>query len=87
VEEDVCIGCGTCGTGCGRLVSMFDFNTKKAKVENPLNCMVGCVTYANTCPKKAISFPPLDEISVSLSKPEVHHAIEDELIARKKDLE
>lgn len=87
VDEDVCIGCGTCVTGCGRLVYLFDFNAKKAKVENPLNCLVGCVTCANTCPTKAISFPPLDEISAFLSKPEVHHAIEDELLARKKDLE
>lgn len=45
--------------------------------------MVGCVTCSNSCPTHAISFPPLDTISSLLSKPEVHHDIEDILLARK----
>lgn len=87
VDEDACIGCGTCVTGCGRLVYRFDFESKKAVVADPLNCLVGCVTCANTCPTKAISFPPVENISSLLSKPEVHHAIEDELLSRKEQLQ
>lgn len=45
------------------------------------------MTCANTCPTKAISFPPLDEIASILSKTTVHHAIEDELIFRKEQLQ
>jgi CDP-4-dehydro-6-deoxyglucose reductase len=87
VDEDACIGCGTCVTGCGRLVYRFDYESKKAVVADPLNCMVGCVTCANTCPTKAISFPPLDEISSLLFKPETHHSIEEELLSRKEQLQ
>ncbi len=29
VNETACIGCGTCVTGCGRLVYRFDFERKK----------------------------------------------------------
>lgn len=87
VDEDACIGCGTCVTGCGRLVYRYDYEKKKAVVADPLSCMVGCVTCANTCPTKAINFPSLDEISSLLSKPDVHHAIEDELLTRKEQLQ
>ncbi|HXT82795.1 MAG TPA: FAD-binding oxidoreductase [Verrucomicrobiae bacterium] len=87
VDEDACIGCGTCVIGCGSLVYKFDFNSKKAKVVDPLSCIVGCVTCANTCPTKAISFPPLDEIYSLLSESKVHHAIEDELLSKKENLE
>jgi CDP-4-dehydro-6-deoxyglucose reductase len=83
VDEDGCIGCGTCVTGCNRLVYRYDYDRKKAVMEDPLNCLVGCVTCGNTCPTHAISFPPLDTITSLLSKPEVHHEIEDSLLARK----
>jgi NAD-dependent dihydropyrimidine dehydrogenase PreA subunit len=55
VIEEACIGCGTCVTGCNRLVYRFDFERKKAVVVDPLNCMVGCTTCANTCPTHAIA--------------------------------
>ena len=87
VDNDACIGCGTCVTGCGRAVYKFNYESKKAVVADPLNCMIGCTTCANTCPTKAISFPLLDEISSLLSKPEVHHAIENDLLLRKKQLQ
>ena len=28
VEEDLCIGCGLCVTGCGRMVYRFDYEKK-----------------------------------------------------------
>ncbi len=86
VSSDACIGCGTCVTGCSRLVYRYDFENRKAVVADPLNCMVGCTTCANTCPTQAISFPPLASVFALAARPEVRHAIEDDLIARKEDL-
>lgn len=86
VSAEACIGCGTCVTGCSRLVYRYDFDARKAVVADPLNCMVGCTTCANTCPTHAISFPPLASVFALEARPEVRHAIEDDLIARKGDL-
>lgn len=62
VDEELCIGCGLCITGCGRMVYRFDYERNKPVVTVPLHCMVGCVTCANTCPQHAISFPPLSYV-------------------------
>ena len=86
VIEDACIGCGTCVTGCSRLVYRFDFERKKSVVVDPLNCMVGCTTCANTCPTHAIRFPPLSTVFAMEARPEVRHAIEDDLLARHDQL-
>jgi len=82
ILEDVCIGCGTCVTGCSRLVYRFDFDRKKPVVVDPLNCMVGCTTCANTCPAHAIVFPPIETVLSLEGLAEVRHAVEDDLIAR-----
>jgi CDP-4-dehydro-6-deoxyglucose reductase len=79
VIEDACIGCGTCVTGCSRLVYRFDFERKKPVVAEPLNCMVGCTTCANTCPANAIAFPPLESVLSLEALAAVRHAIEDDL--------
>jgi CDP-4-dehydro-6-deoxyglucose reductase len=86
VVEDACIGCGTCVTGCSRLVYRFDYERKKSMVVDPLNCMVGCTTCANTCPTHAIRFPSLSTVFAMEGKAEVRHAIEDDLIARHDQL-
>ena len=86
VVEDACIGCGTCVTGCSRLVYRYDFERRKAVVADPLNCMVGCTTCANTCPTHAIRFPPLSTVFALEGRPPVRHSIEDDLIARKEVL-
>jgi CDP-4-dehydro-6-deoxyglucose reductase len=86
VNEDVCIGCGTCVVGCGRQVYRFDFQRKKAVVDEPLNCMVGCTTCLVSCPTSAISFPPTDVVLRLADRPEVRHSIEDALIARREEL-
>ncbi len=86
VDEAACIGCGTCVTGCSRLVYRFDYDRKKAVVVDPLNCMVGCTTCANTCPTHAIHFPPLATVFALEGRPQVRHAIEDDLIARHDQL-
>jgi CDP-4-dehydro-6-deoxyglucose reductase len=83
IDSEACIGCGTCVTGCSRLVYRFDFATKKAVVFDPLNCMVGCMTCANTCPTHAISFPSLDALMALEALPSVHRSIEDELLAKR----
>lgn len=86
VIEDACIGCGTCVTGCSRLVYRFDYERKKSVVADPLNCMVGCTTCANTCPTHAIRFPPLSSVFALEARAQVRHAIEDDLIARHDQL-
>ncbi len=86
VNTDACIGCGTCVTGCSRLVYRYDYDHRKAVVVDPLNCMVGCTTCANTCPTHAIIFPSLSTVFALESKAIVHHAIEDDLIARNEQL-
>lgn len=82
IVEDACIGCGTCVTGCSRLVYRFDFERKKPVVVDPLNCMVGCTTCANTCPTHAIVFPPIETVLALEGLPSTRHAIEDDLLAR-----
>lgn len=86
VNEDACIGCGTCVTGCSRLVYRYDFEHRKAVVADPINCMVGCTTCANTCPTNAIRFPPLASVFALEGRPEVRHAVEDDLVARREAL-
>lgn len=83
ILEDACIGCGTCVTGCSRLVYRFDFERKKPVVVDPLNCMVGCTTCANTCPANAIAFPSMDTVLAMEGRADVRHAVEDELLARR----
>jgi len=61
IDNKKCIGCGLCVTTCGRGVYKFDYNSKKSKVANPDNCLVGCQTCANLCPAKAISFAEEDK--------------------------
>lgn len=87
VDVDACIGCGTCVTGCSRLVYRYDYEIRKPVVVDPLNCMVGCTTCANTCPTHALHFPSLSTVFALEAKATVHHAIEDDLIARKDQLE
>ena len=83
IREEACIGCGTCVTGCSRLVYRFDYERKKPVVFDPLNCMVGCTTCANTCPAHAIEFPPIETILALEQRADVHHATEDDLLARR----
>jgi len=79
VEKELCIGCGLCVLGCGANVYAFDFDKSKPVVVAPLNCKVGCVTCANTCPVHAISFPPLSYLHKVIKKRNVLAASRDEL--------
>ncbi len=87
VNVEACIGCGTCVTGCSRLVYRFDYEQMKAVVFDPINCMVGCTTCANTCPTNAIGFPPLQDVLDLEKRVLVHHAIEDDLTTRREQLQ
>lgn len=83
VDEDKCIGCATCVTGCNRLVYRYDFEKEKAIVYDPLNCLVGCTTCHNTCPVDAISFPPFEIVFALEKRVDEHHSIEDDLLNRR----
>jgi NAD-dependent dihydropyrimidine dehydrogenase PreA subunit len=71
VDEKKCVGCGMCVTGCGRKVYGFDYERKKPVVLRPTNCMVACVTCANTCLQDAISFPPVEGVRELIRKEKV----------------
>ncbi len=79
VEKELCIGCGLCVLGCGANVYAFDFSDNKPVVVAPLNCKVGCVTCANTCPVHAISFPPLSYLHKIIKEKKVLTTSRDEL--------
>jgi CDP-4-dehydro-6-deoxyglucose reductase len=86
VDEGKCIGCGMCVTGCGRKVYGFDYEKKKPVVLRPNNCMVACVTCANTCLKDAISFPPATEVREIIKKEKLLAKALSELAERKEEL-
>lgn len=62
INEEKCIGCELCYVSCGREVFEYDDSIRKAIVERPYNCMVGCSTCGTICPSNAISFPPREMI-------------------------
>lgn len=65
VDSEICNGCELCFVTCGRDVYEIEMKYnkhRKAKVERPYNCMVGCSTCAVVCPMQAISFPPRDVV-------------------------
>lgn len=60
VDYKKCIGCGLCFMTCGRVVYDWDFKQMRPIVARPYNCLVGCSTCANLCPREAINFPSLE---------------------------
>lgn len=82
ILDAACIGCGTCVTGCSRQVFSFDFARKKPVVADPLNCMVGCVTCANTCPTHAVEFPPIEDVLALEGLAPHRRAVENALLER-----
>jgi CDP-4-dehydro-6-deoxyglucose reductase len=87
LNEDACIGCGMCVTGCARGVFGFDYDRKKPVVQEPLQCLVGCNTCATTCPTHALQLPEPATIRRHFKDPRFRHRVEDELLRRRGDLE
>jgi NAD-dependent dihydropyrimidine dehydrogenase PreA subunit len=58
VHQEKCDGCKECLKLCPTGVYMWDDQTQKPLVINPLNCVVGCSNCAIICKRDAIIFPP-----------------------------
>ena len=63
VNEELCIGCGTCEYLCSYSAIQVDLEVMKAKV-NDLLCK-GCGICAATCPKKAVTIPHFTDEQLS----------------------
>ena len=54
VDQELCIGCGTCETLCPQIFELSD--ASKAKVKQSASSDVDCIQEAiNSCPAQAIS--------------------------------
>ena len=69
----------------GPKVYRFDYGGNKSVVAEPLNCKVGCVTCANTCPTHAIGFPPLSYVHKIMKDPRVIQYSRKEMERRRKE--
>lgn len=61
IDQETCIGCGSCVEFCPNDVLSFDEMTGKARVRNQYNCVVECKACAKLCPVEAITFPDEEE--------------------------
>ena len=86
IDEQKCVGCGLCVTGCGREVYGFDYEKKKPVVVRPNNCMVGCVTCANICLEDAIRFPSVEYVREIVKKKKLRAKAMEQLMERKGEL-
>jgi len=63
IDYERCVGCGLCFLTCsGRNVFDWDFERNRPVVARPYNCMIGCNTCANLCPRDAIAFPSIAKL-------------------------
>lgn len=76
IESELCNGCGLCVISCGRAVFRYDYERHVAVVTEPQQCMVGCVTCANTCPSVAISFPPQSTLKLLIRRERILQRVE-----------
>lgn len=65
IDEVKCTACGTCVDFCQHGVYVIE---DKARVANPLGCIVGCTGCVSKCPEGAISFPDLREFTEALRR-------------------
>lgn len=68
IRAEDCSGCQTCIDTCPNEVLVFDEQTARAAVVNPLNCVVLCDKCAQLCPEDAIVFPDKAKFRQLLTK-------------------
>lgn len=86
VDADACIGCELCFVTCGREVYEIKLQgnkRRKALVERPYNCMVGCSTCAVVCPTDAITFPSRDIVWKVEREHKIFKLVHDEAEAKR----
>ncbi len=59
IDAKKCVGCGVC-LNCGK--NVFEWEEEKSVVARRDDCVVGCMTCANLCQGRCISFPPLEDL-------------------------
>ncbi len=76
INYDTCTGDRACFDFCANDVFVWDEENQHPIVQNPLNCVLGCDSCAQTCPVEAITFPSKDDLRKQLRqlRAEMQHA-------------
>lgn len=75
INEDRCTGCSSCADFCSQ--GVFKFDGRISHVVKPYACVVGKSSCRSFCPEKAISFPTVAELRVTLRELKEKHGLSD----------
>ncbi len=68
IDFDKCVGCKECFNFCGNGVFEWDEENNKPIIEEPYNCVIGCLACAKLCNGEAIKFPTKKELKDAVNK-------------------
>lgn len=78
IDPEKCVSCGIC-LNCGK--GVFAWVEGKSRVERRDDCVAGCMTCANLCQGKAITFPALVDLRKTYRDKHIRTSVKDEMIA------
>jgi NAD-dependent dihydropyrimidine dehydrogenase PreA subunit len=81
IDSTKCVGCSIC-LNCGK--NVFDWQDGKSVVARRNDCVVGCMTCANLCQGRCITFPPLEELRRTYRKHHIWSKVKEAMIAEGK---
>lgn len=81
IDAKKCVGCGVC-LNCGK--NVFEWEDGKSVVARRNDCVVGCMTCANLCQGRCISFPPLEDLRRFYKDNRVWNQVKKAMIAEGK---